>query len=370
MYALLGLLTVLSWVALFMAMDGRRSSWVVYIIVTGLALYTHYFAFLSLFGQGVFVLRADRRSLLPWTINLAVIVALYLPWLGRLLTTAATADWGLPLFFAPLDLTTLIAFLGLLSFGGHAFGFAGWFGAGSASLGRQAAILLPFVAVVALGVVPSWGQPRLWRFVLGALVAPLVGACAFSLLRTSIVTPRYFSFLYAPFAVLLAAGIIEVAVRTAPVRWRLVTVALGLLFALSNAPVLYRIHFDPMFQTFNWRGATQWLTNAAGSNDVIVVTPAVIRVPFSRYFRGPQRVIAIDLIDANTAKHDPAGTERVQALFRSVATSHDVLWVITDAWLPQGVLIGLGATLDGIFYLQSLTYFNAVKIYKTKRHLR
>ncbi len=49
-----------------MAPEGRWEGWVVYVGATTLAVYTHYFAFLNLFGQGIFVLGAASRWWRSW----------------------------------------------------------------------------------------------------------------------------------------------------------------------------------------------------------------------------------------------------------------------------------------------------------------
>jgi len=372
MYALLGLLTVVSWAALLEAVDGHWRWWVVYGVATALAMYTHYFAFLNVLGQAVFVLGGAFRIVRPWALSQVIVTVVYLPWVMRFLSTL-TAGRGWPFLRPPLEASTITALLGLLSFGGHIFGFAGWFGGGSASLTRQAAILAPFVGLATVGLVMIWRHPPLRWFVVGALIVPISAACAFSL-RTNIISPRYFSFLHVPFAVLIAAGILGLASRIAPMRRELPTLVLSFLVVFAGVPVLYSLSFGPGFQVFDWRGAATWLSTTAGPRDFILITPAFGRVPFSRYFQGTQPVIGIDPVELGgpTPAQPPsnqAGREQMQAMIRWIATtSHDVLWIVTDAGVPQTALIRLATTLEGSYDLQGYANFNAIRIFKTKRH--
>lgn len=373
MYALLGLLIVVSWVALLEAVKGHARWWGVYTVVTVLALYTHYFAFLNLLGQGVFVLGGSFRVARFWAISLVAVAIMYLPWLSRFLDTA-TAGRGWPFLRPPLEVSTVTALLGLLSFGGNTFGFAGWFGPGLASLPRQALVLAPFLALAVLGMVLIWKQHPLRWFIIGALLAPLLAACAFSV-RTNIISPRYFSFLQVPFAVLLAAGILGVATRLTPMRWRLATFAMSGIVILASLPVLHALTFGPGFQVFDWRGAATWLSAEAGPRDFIFVTPAFGRVPFSRYFRGPQPVIGIDPLELNSPtaanEHDPGTRGQLPAMVRWIAlTSHDNVWIVTDVGVPGTAMIRLGAVLEGTYDLQGYANFSAIRIFKTKRHSR
>ncbi len=364
MYALLGFLTVLSWGALLVATEGQWKGWVVYVATTTLALYTHYFAFLFLLGQGIFVLGVAPRRWRSWAASQLVIAILYLPWLGRFLTTIGSGR-GLP-----VEATSLTALLGFLSFGGHAFGFASWFGVGSASLPRQIASLAPFVGLAAIGLTATRKQGRPFWFVIGSLIVPLIVALAFSL-RTNVIYPRYFSFLHVPYALLVACGMLSVASHLAPAYRRGAVLALGVMFMLVGVPVLRALYLDPKFESFNWRGAATWLEKGAGLNDLIIVTPGYDRLSFSRYFRGPQQIIGLDpveLSDPKKPRPQPAGEARMRMLFQSLAKLHEVIWVVTDEGIPPAALVRLGTFLEGIYDPQDVAYFKGVRVLKSRRH--
>ncbi len=371
MYVLLGFLTVLAWAAFLAALEGRRWAWGVYIVATTLALYTHYFAFLNLLGQGVFILATAPLRWRSWAVTQFVIFVLYLPWLGRFLATVTSAR-GWPFLRIPLEATSVTTLFGLLSFGGHTLGFGGWFGGASASLALQLTVLAPFLGLAVLGAAAVWKQPRPFWFIIGALIVPLGAAWAFSL-RTNVIYPKYFSFLHAPYAILLAFGILFVASRVAWTHRRAVVLLLGLIVVLVSTPALRNLYFDPGFQVYNWRGAAAWLVAEAGPNDLIVITPGFNRIPLSRYFRGPQVILAIDPIEFSDPKRastqpDAARDARTRALFQSYASSHDVLWIVTTAELPQPALVRLGTILEGIYDPQGAAYFNAITVFRAKHH--
>lgn len=87
MYALLLLLATLSlWFAVRLVVgDTRRLMWVGYVVITTLALYTHYGAFILVVGQNLaiaalFALRRVR-FVWQWVASQLIILAGYLPWL-------------------------------------------------------------------------------------------------------------------------------------------------------------------------------------------------------------------------------------------------------------------------------------------------
>lgn len=87
MYILLVSLTTASSASLWWALRGIQARrWVLYCLITTLALYTHYFAAFVLLAQGIWVLiwvwsQRATRSLWYWIGSVAVTGILFLPWL-------------------------------------------------------------------------------------------------------------------------------------------------------------------------------------------------------------------------------------------------------------------------------------------------
>jgi 4-amino-4-deoxy-L-arabinose transferase-like glycosyltransferase len=370
MYPLLGLLTLWSWAMLVLALEKRPGAWIGYVLATTLALYTHYFAFLTLAGQGLFVLAAARRLWRPWAASLLASAVLYMPWLPYLAQTYASGR-GSPFFRPPVGAETLTSLLGLWAFGGHAFGFDGYFGGGVASVAAQAAVVVPFVALAAAGAVWLRRHPPALGVVMGYLAVPVALAFAVSL-RQNIFYARYFSYVYPAFAVLLAAGMMRVAEVVAPAARRAAVLGLVLVSLGFSAPVLHDLYTDPRLSHFDWRGAAGLLAREAGRDDLILVIPAVGYLPFTYYFKGPQRIVPLnprELLDIRTGRppEDPAAEERSRALFRSYAAGHEVAWIIVTGPFPPTAMERLKGLISGFFDVRGAADFGGVRLFRITR---
>lgn len=370
MYPLLGLLTLCSWAMLLLAVDGRRGAWVGYVLASALALYTHYFAFLTLAGQGLFVLAAARRLWRPWAASLLASAVLYLPWLPYLAQTYVSGR-GSPFFRPPVGAETITSLLGLWAFGGHAFGFDGYFGGATASVAAQAAIVVPFVALAAAGAVWLRSRPPALWLVAGYLAVPVALAFAVSL-RQNIFYARYFSYVYPAVAVLLAAGMVRIAEVVVPAARRAVVLGLALVSLGFSAPVLHDIYTDPRLSHFDWRGAAGLVAREAGSGDLILLVPAIGYLPFTYYYKGPQRIVPLnprELLDIRRGRppEDPAVEERSRALFRSYAAGHEVAWIVVTGPFPPKAMERLRGLIFGLFDVQGAADFGGVRVFRTTR---
>jgi len=372
MYALLGLFTLLSWSALLLATDGRRGAWSAYVIITTFALYTHYFALLNLVGHGIYVLAVARPHWRTWLLSQLAVGVLYAPWLPSLLSTYNSGR-GWPFIRPPLGLETVTQFLVLLSIGGHAFGLHGWFGAGSASIAKQATIVIPFVALAVLGAVAAKKDARAVWFLVAYLLVPVAVAYAFSV-RHNIFYARYFSFVFPPYAILSAFGILAVA-GWLPGHLRRATVltwALVLLLVFSQA--LHEAYANPAFDMFNWRRAAGIITAEAGPTDLVAITPSFGNVPFSRYFHGPQRVVPMAPYEFT----DPSGQGRVlapaapkitaRAEFQAFAKDHEVLWLVLTIPFTRAAFGRLSNVFAGIYDARMVEDLRGIIIFKMIRH--
>ncbi|MGH2374009.1 MAG: glycosyltransferase family 39 protein [bacterium] len=370
MYPLLGLLTLASWVALDTALRGRRTAWAAYVLATVLMMYTHYFAVLNLLAQGIVVMRTAPRGRLSWLVSQLVILIVFLPW-APIVVDAGLTGRGWPHWRPAVGWDNLTAVLGMLSFGGSAFGFEDYFQSGYASLGRQVLVLAPFVALLLAGLFSyRWCSRTRW-LCFGYLVVPIGVAFLFSF-RHNVFYARYFSFVYPAFAVVLAEGILRVSLRFRAHLQRAVTLGLILLFLSVNGWVLNEMYSNPRLAPFNWRGAAKLVSAAAGPNDIVVMIPGVAYIPFSYYFRGPQRVefltpreiyaASSELLVKNAAR-DPGD----RAIFRQVARHHEVLWIVATGPYPPGMEQRLTSATAGIYGITGNVDFRGVKVVKLFR---
>ncbi len=371
MYPLLELLTLVSWAALLVAVDGNRGAWAVYVAATVLALYTHYFAFLTVAGQGVFMLVAAPRSRQPWLICQLIIVVFYLPWLATLFATAASGR-GWPFYRPPIGLNSLTALFGLLSFGGHGFGFEGYFGGTTAPVTAQLLMLAPFIFVIGIGAAAVWKRPRSMWLLFGYFVVPVGLAFVFSLWH-NIFYPRYFSYVFPAFVVLLARGIVGVSEWFTPSARRMVLAGLLVLVLGMNGVVLSEVLTDPRYSLFRWRDAAALLSARAGPDDLIVAFPGFGQTPLTYYFKGPQRIEPMTSREfyegtGGALPPDPALAARNRAVLQSYAVRHRVMWLVTTRPLPPAALERLRGLLVGIYDFRDVADFNGVLVFRLTRH--
>lgn len=371
MYPLLGFLTLVSWATLLVALDGRRWAWLAYVAATGLALYTHYFGFLSVAGQGLYVFFLEARLRRQWLTSQLAVLLLYLPWLGTFFDTLFSGK-GWPFFRPPVGVDTLTGLLGMFSFGGYAFGFDGYFGGAMAPVGAQLAILVPFLALAAAGLVALSMRPHGPRVVLGYLAVPVLLAFLFSL-RQNVFYPRYFSYVFPAYAVILACGMKEAGARLVPASPRVAVLVLLLGFLAFNAPVLNDVYTNPKLASFNWRGAAALLSEQAGPKDLIVVIPAFARIPFAYYFKKAQPVVPMtprEFFDMRKgyAPRDPAAETVTRRSIRSYASRYEVLWVVATLPFPATAMERFRNSLTGIYEVRGVADYNGIVVTRMVRH--
>lgn len=370
MYPLLGLLTLCSWAMLLQALDGKRWAWAGYVAGTALAVYTHYFAFLTLVGQGIFVLAAAPRIRRPWLASQAAVALLFLPWLPSFAATY-TSGRGWPFFRPPVGPGSVTSLLGMWSFGGHALGFDGWFGGATAPLAAQLAVLIPFLVLAALGWEALRRYPPATWFVFCYLVIPVALVLLVSL-RQNVYYARYFSYLYPAFAVLLASGMVRLGSILKPAAPRTVVLAAILVSLGFSAPVLNDIYTHPRLSVHDWRAAARLVTQRARHDDIVVVIPATGYLPFMYYFRGSQWVVPLtprEFLEIRTGRitEDPAAEARSRALFRSFAAAHEGMWLVITGPFPDAAMDRLRLLVSSLYEVRSKADFRGVVAFETTR---
>ncbi|MDR7520994.1 MAG: glycosyltransferase family 39 protein [Armatimonadota bacterium] len=371
MYPLLGFLTVVSWSALLGAAEGNRRAWPLYVAATVLALYTHYFALLTLAGQAVFVLVAAPRRRQAWLVSLLAAVVLFAPWLDEFFATLASGR-GWPFFRPPVGVGMLTGLVGLFSFGGHLFGFADYFSLGTATVTRQLMVLLPFLGLLALGSAAVWRRPRTFWLLAGYLGVPVVVAFVFSL-RFNVFYPRYFSFAFPAFALLVAFGMLRLSAWLPVPSRRAGLLVLVLAYLGINAWTLHEVYTNPQYARFDWRRAAALLSRQAGPDDLIVAFPSFGRIALAYYFKGSQRVEHMTpqefygRIQAEI-RPDPALVERNLEILRSYAAQHEVMWLVTTQPLPGAAMERLRGLLKDIYDFRAVADFNGVTVFRLTRH--
>ncbi len=356
MYPLLGLFALGSWFSMLRAIQSRKArDWALYAACGVLMLYTHYFAFLVLGSQVLYLVprwRHDRRTLRDAALALGAVALLFSPWVPALLAQT-TSGRGWPTFRPPADAHELATLLALFGFGGELFGTGGYFHTSLASPLTEALVTAPLLALLGAGVYALKGD-RAW--LLGCYWAGPILAALVASQRVNIFYPRYFSFLTPPFAVLLAAGIDVVAaalIRCARrgVESRPGALAAGAVIVLAvNAPVINGYAAGD-FANYDWRSAAEMVAASAGPKDYLLFVPGFAEGPFEYYYKGSQerlRLTPVEVFRMVRVKQaaDP-GINKAWA--HRLALGHPRVWIIATVPLPGTAYLRLRALLDGEF---------------------
>jgi 4-amino-4-deoxy-L-arabinose transferase-like glycosyltransferase len=332
--------------ALWLALEeGKRRYWTAYAVLTLLALYTHYFAFLLVLTHVLYILLVDRSRarIRTWMLCLGLMAVAYLPLLPTLILHVTTAI-ARPNFRPDVSIGALTDLMGLLSFGGGLFGMGTYFQRGVLPLEFRAAILLPFVLLIAAGAAGLGGRRR--AYMLGYWLLPVVIIAAVSL-RWSMFYERYFSFVLPPFAILLAAGVFSAADALRGSGRVLATVSLLAMLASFNLPAL--AHVGRVGSGYNWRGAAGYVAREARSNDFILFIPAFARIPFEYYFQGDQRRTSLNPAQVRTGKQlDITASVDVEAM-ATVARRHPRMWLVATSPVGTDMRLQMARVLAPYF---------------------
>ncbi|HEV8339217.1 MAG TPA: glycosyltransferase family 39 protein, partial [bacterium] len=337
MYPFLTLFGLAASFALWSLADGAEGKgsrlWIFYAAAMALALYTHHFAFLLLVAHGVYVVLVDRRRpmLRTWSLAAAAVLLAYLPLAPALYTQVVTAR-GWPDIRPPFGAVALTDLLGMLSFGGGLFGMGTYFRRGTLLMEYRAAVLLPFLLLLAAGVA-ALADRRRRDFILLYWLFPVLALSALSV-RWNMFYERYFSFVLPPFAVLMGAGVVSIAGVMA--TWWKRALAFGGLLALVGAFAIPSLIDNYRAGTpYNWRAVAQHVRDEARPTDFILYVPAFARIPFEYYYQGPQQRMSVNPAEVIGPRREVTFRTRVDPQrFAAIARTHPRMWIV--ATIPIG----------------------------------
>jgi mannosyltransferase len=359
MAALLGLGSVYIFVLLLKERAGSASRylWASYVIISALALYTHFYvAFVILFENIAFliqwILRRAREStnseftnLRTWLLAQLCVALLFLPW-ARFVATRYAADatyWegALGLLTAAKD--TFIAFSVGQTMEGRAADFAA----------------LGFAALAAAGVLASLWEWKLevgkWKteggrlsishlpisnlqsptgLVLFYLLVPIAALFAISYHRPKF-APRYLLPALPAFYLLMAVGLGKlVPSRRSQVKgFRLASVAALIVLLCSlgfvsgaSASSLANYYFDDEYARPDFRSVAEYISSHAEAKDAIILIGGHMFPAFTYYYRGnlPVYPLPEGLVVSTKEPLDYRAAERLN----SIAQGRDRLWLV------------------------------------------
>ncbi len=320
MYVMVTMLSLLSSYLLVKALrrPGRGLMWVAYVVVSVLALYTHYFALFALLVCNLFALYAMWRHgsgvWRRWLGAQLAVALLFLPWLPILYRQVTTGGggWveraiGRPTLQSLLD-TWLKFSVGLDS------------GLYPVVLRRIAYVLLLVSLLVAVLRV-SWPRPGEHSGSLAGdregLLFCLMGAALPVLIiwLLSQVKPMYsirYLLIFVPLYWILVAygigGLPNRGLRAAVTALLLMTLVVGNYMA-------WRVEQNP-----DWRGAASHVLQRARSGDVVLFSPRWNVKPFEYYNRAQ--------VDINMDLPIPVTPQAAQAVVDDIAQRYQRVWLV------------------------------------------
>ncbi len=277
-YATMTFFVALSTLALLSAMDGgSRRWWLVYVLATAAAAYSHYTAIFVLTVQGVWSLWACRdRIRVPLAANLVAAV-LYLPWLPQLRGKALAVIGAL----YPLGVHRVLTDL-LRPIPGHP-------GAPLSAIptvpGLAAVAVCVLVGIVFFvrGLRGSRVQPsRHVPLLISLTLATPVGLLLYSLLQTDLWLPRGLS------ASIPAAALVLGALLAAPPR-RVVLAMVTVVLAVMVAGTIRS--FDTLYSRPPFREMASYLDQVATPSDPILIVSFVGQPAITAQFHKAHRVL-------------------------------------------------------------------------------
>ncbi|HEY7422153.1 MAG TPA: glycosyltransferase [Gaiellaceae bacterium] len=340
MYTLLLVLSLAALWRLFVAYERNRPrDWVVYGLVLGMSLYSHYFAILMLPVHAVWLLlqRPPRAVVLRrWLPAVVGAASLLLAWLLVMVVHdgvggVAAINTGVresPLAFSFLSgFYTFFLFLLV-----YVLGY-GQIGHGAGILGLAAAVLAggwPLVAVfgVVSGRLGRWLRSR-EAAVLGFWIAfSLVTVYLLNIWKGNVWMQRYLIAVSPALFVLLGAALARVI--------RPVMLGTAVIVAVLTVATVVDTFDRGNVATEDWRGVATVLDRSARPGDAVAVVPWFYVTPLDYYFRGPAPVRGA-LLTGQTPRRALLST-----LTRLARThrGHD-LWVATayeSVFDPQGTI--------------------------------
>lgn len=318
--------------------QGRWRDWALYSVLILVLAYTHYYFFLIVVFQAVFVLwNAWQRRQMPWR-YLAVGAAAglaYLPWL--------IYAWGFLMWYrGNIDSPDFISAMTrpLLAFGGGQFLIPplNWVNAGVTTV------------LLAWGGIVAWHRNRCATYLtLLYLFGPLLTVFLASRFK-EIFSERYLVLASPGFLLLLAVGI-EGMFRHHNARLRIPAVLLTLVFLGCTAYAAHNYYHNPAFaKSPPWRDVMNYIRRKSQPGDALIYTAALPEIIYynERAARLPAYLIPYDVntteqgareaLWATFAQHPRAWLIPIPALDAPVSR-------LVEPWLER-----FSPRLDAVFF--------------------
>ena len=287
-----------------------------YLVLAGLAFYTHYTAALLIAGQSIFWLwilwQQGHKRLLVGTAVLGLLI------------TAPLIPFTVPRFFKGYEanfyfvspwimLQDVVRFFAL----GRTVDF------------ESTGIVLLNVGAFLLLLLGLWGSKKRWQqlFLLVWLLAIVLGLMAGSIFKPMYQGVRHIMLGSPAFMLLLGWGIITLGTKLRQQRsyrwlWG-VGLALGLAVVIVGPAVALDNYFNGRFGKDDFRSLIEYVEARAGNNDVILYNNAILLPLHDHYQQRPDVAVTASPIYPTWADTSPPQ-------LAELAQTYDRIWFVTD----------------------------------------
>lgn len=277
-YATMTFFVALSTLALLRAAkSGARAWWIVYILATAAAAYSHYTSIFVLAVQGLWSLWVCRDRIREALTANVIAAILYIPWVPQLRGKALAVIGAL----YPLGVHRVLTDL-LRPIPGHPSAPLSAIPTipGLVAVAVCVLIGLAFVIRDARASPPRW--PPYFPLLIGLTLASPVGLLLYSLLDTDLWLPRGLS------ASIPAAALVLGGLLAAPPK-RLMLAAVTVVLAVMVAGTVRS--FDTTYSRPPFRDMAAYLDQVAGRDDPVVIVSIVGRPAITAEFGKPHRTV-------------------------------------------------------------------------------
>ncbi len=319
MYAMLAALCVASTVLYLMVLRTRAWYWwVAYGLVTALATYTHYYAFLVIAFHGIYAfwtfvarrgentdLRSRLRPVGRWLLGLAVAGLLYAPWLSSswsvLTAYHGDARSSIP-FFEPVYRCLLV------------------FGQGQTVPRGLSLWFLPLWGGLFVGGwIVAWRRDRRSTGLVSLyLLVPWIVVFIDSLQRPAF-DERYFMVSTPPYYLVIALALVTLT------RWRraLGTVVAVLILGISGLSLHNHYHNPAFARAPDWRALNDFYSQHVRDGDVVVANYPDPAISYYYDFGGPWEILP---------EAYPVDREATESQLALLSQAHSRVWLTPQRW--------------------------------------
>ncbi len=314
MYTLLTLASVLNQYAFVRIMQKKgRTGWIPYFLSASVGIYVHYFFWLNLAAQALFVIaRRDLFGDRPIRTMLLIgggLLLVFSPWIAFVVQLNQIGN-SEPLLSVPASVNIFLLFSEFL------FGFHN---------DAIASVILAFWPLAALGIFMvlrrgTYISDELMYFIV-ALIFPIISVFLFSFYRPIFLT-RYL-IITLPAFYLILAWMVGMYSRPIEAGVKLLTVIVMVIMLSeqafgSTAPVKE-----------NYASVAKLLERSATPQDVIIISPPFTVYPLEYYYQGTAKYVTLPGWDRTAYGPIPAySRDRVEAEAERVVQNHRRAWVV------------------------------------------